>query len=85
MLSDSAEISAIPCLVSRKMNSELTHEAAIGRIAEDQLFYLMARGISREEAESLIVRGFLDLSPMKLPDHLEKGVRKIIDMALEGF
>ncbi|MCS7132626.1 MAG: SufD family Fe-S cluster assembly protein [Aigarchaeota archaeon] len=85
MLSDSAEISAIPCLVSRKMSSELTHEAAIGRIAEDQLFYLMARGISREEAESLIVRGFLDLSPMKLPDHLEKGVRKIIDMALEGF
>lgn len=85
LLSDSAEISAIPCLVSRKMNSELTHEAAIGRIAEDQLFYLMARGITRDEAESLIVRGFLDLSPMKLPDHLERGIRKVIDMVLEGF
>jgi len=85
MLSDSAEISAIPCLVSRRMDSELTHEAAIGRIAEDQLFYLMARGIPREEAESLIVRGFLDLSPMNLPEHLEQGIRRIIDMALQGF
>ncbi len=85
MLSDEAEVSAIPCLVSRRMDSELTHEAAIGRISEEQLFYLMARGISREEAESLIVRGFLDTSPMKLPEHLEKGVRRIIDLAVKGF
>ncbi|RLE67455.1 MAG: SufD family Fe-S cluster assembly protein [Thermoprotei archaeon] len=85
MLSDNAEVSAIPCLVSRRMNSELTHEAAIGRISEEQLFYLMARGISREEAESLIVRGFLDTSSMKLPEHLDKGVKRIIDLAVEGF
>ena len=85
MLSDNAEVSAIPCLVSRRMNSELTHEAAIGRISEEQLFYLMARGISREEAESLIVRGFLDTSSMKLPEHLDKGVKRIIELAIEGF
>ena len=85
MLSDEAEVSAIPCLVSRRMDSELTHEAAIGRISEEQLFYLMARGISREEAESLIVRGFLDTSPMKLPEHLDKGVRRVIDLAVKGF
>ena len=85
MLSDNAEVSAIPCLVSRRMNSELTHEAAIGRISEEQLFYLTARGISREEAESLIVRGFLDTSSMKLPEHLDKGVKRIIDLAVEGF
>jgi len=85
MLSDEAEISAIPSLVSRRMRAELTHEAAIGRISEDQLFYLMARGFSEEEAESLIVRGFLDTSPMKLPEHLDRSVRRIIDLALRGF
>jgi len=85
MLSDQAEISAIPCLVSKRISAELTHEAAIGKISEDQLFYLMSRGISEEEAESLIVRGFLDTSPMKLPEHLEKSVRKIINLALKGF
>ncbi len=85
MLSDQAEISAIPCLVSKRISAELTHEAAIGKISEDQLFYLMSRGISEEEAESLIVRGFLDTSPMKLPEHLDKSMRKIISLALKGF
>ena len=85
MLSDRAEISAIPCLVSKRMSSELTHEAAIGKVSEDQLFYLMSRGISREEAESLIVRGFLDTASMRLPEHLDKGVKRIIDLAMKGF
>ena len=85
MLSDQAEISAIPCLVSKRISAKLTHEAAIGKISEDQLFYLMSRGISEEEAESLIVRGFLDTSPMKLPEHLDKSMRKIISLALKGF
>jgi len=85
MLSDDSEVSAIPCLISRKMRSELTHEAAIGKISEDQLFYLMSRGLSREEAESLIVRGFLDTAPMNLPKFLEEGVKKIIGMSVKGF
>ena len=85
MLSDGAEISAIPCLVSKRMSSELTHEAAIGRVSEDQLFYLMSRGISREEAESLIVRGFLDTASMRLPEHLDRGVKRVIDLAMKGF
>ena len=85
MLSDDSEISAIPCLTSRRMGSELTHEAAIGRISEDQLFYLMSRGLSKEEAESLIVRGFLDTSPMNLPEFLDESIKKIIGMVVKGF
>ena len=85
MLSDGAEISTIPILESRKMNSELSHEAAIGKIAEDQLNYLIARGLSRDEAESLIVRGFLDVGRMGLPRPIEEGVRRTIELALKGF
>jgi Fe-S cluster assembly scaffold protein SufB len=85
MLSDEAEIYTIPELISRRMNASLTHEAAIGRISEDQLIYLMSRGLSREEAESLIVRGFLDVSPLNLPSFLEESIKKIIDLAIKGF
>ncbi|MEM4021584.1 MAG: SufD family Fe-S cluster assembly protein [Nitrososphaerota archaeon] len=85
MLSDEAEVYAIPELVSRRMSASLTHEAAIGRISEDQLVYLMARGFSREEAESIIVRGFLDVSSLNLPSFLEESIKKIIDLAVKGF
>jgi Fe-S cluster assembly scaffold protein SufB len=85
MLSDEAEIYTIPELISRRMNASLTHEAAIGRISEDQLIYLMSRGFSREDAESLIVRGFLDVSPLNLPSFLEESIKKIIDLAVKGF
>jgi len=85
MLSDRAEITTIPILESKNMNSELSHEAAIGKIAEDQLNYLVARGLSRDEAESLIVRGFLDVSKMELPKPVEEGVKRTIELALKGF
>ena len=85
MLSEKAEISAIPVLTSNNMKSELTHEAAIGRIAEDQVSYLMARGIPREEAESLIVRGFLDVGYMGLPPLVEASVRRVVELAVKGF
>jgi len=85
MLSDRAEITTIPILESKNMNTELCHEAAIGKIAEAQLNYLVARGLSRDEAESLIVRGFLDVSKMQLPKPVEEGVRRTIELALKGF
>lgn len=85
MLSDSAEISAVPSLTSKNADSELTHEAAIGKIAEEQLFYLRSRGFRLDEAESLLVRGFLDISSMGLPRHIEKAIDSIIEQTMKGF
>lgn len=85
MMSDEAEVSAVPTLVSRRMDSELTHEAAIGKIAEEQLFYLRSRGLKREEAESLLVRGFLDISMMELPKNVEKTIEHVIELTMKGF
>ncbi len=85
MLSDSAEISAVPLLTSKNADSELTHEAAIGKIAEEQLFYLRSRGFRLDEAESLLVRGFLDISSMKLPKHVERSINTIIEQTMKGF
>ena len=76
MLSDSGRIYAVPELDAHKGNSELSHEAAVGRIAPEEIEYLMARGLNEEEATATIVRGFLNVNIEGLPESLEK---KIVD------
>ncbi|MCD6548039.1 MAG: SufD family Fe-S cluster assembly protein, partial [Thermodesulfobacterium sp.] len=58
MLSDEGIMRAIPELDSHFYDVELTHEAAVGKIAQEEVEYLMARGLSEDEATSLIVKGF---------------------------
>lgn len=80
LLSDDALIHAIPELIAKAEGAELSHEAAVGKIAEDQIRYLMARGFSEEEAQSLIVRGFMDVRILGLPPALESEIRKMIEI-----
>ena len=82
LVSEKAVISAIPELVAKAKDVELTHEAAIGRISEEEVFYLRARGFTEEEAVSMIVRGFLESGIVGLPkaveEYLKKAVRETI-------
>jgi Fe-S cluster assembly scaffold protein SufB len=55
----------------------MSHEAAVGRISEEELEYLMARGLSSEQATSVIVRGFLDVEIKGLPEDLKKEIKDI--------
>jgi len=84
LLSDEAMIHAIPELLAKVKGAELSHEAAVGKIAEDQILYLMARGFSRDEAESLIVRGFMDVSILGLPERLSRDIKRMIDATTLG-
>jgi Fe-S cluster assembly scaffold protein SufB len=59
LVDDNASISLTPKLVDKDKNALLSHEASIGKIAEEQLDYLRARGLSEKEAIDLIVGGFL--------------------------
>ena len=59
IIMDEAKISSIPAIVANSTDAELIHEAAIGRIAGDQLLKLQTLGLTREEAEERILRGFL--------------------------
>ena len=72
-------IAAIPELEARADGVELSHEAAVGKIAEEEIEYLMARGLSEEEATATIVRGFLNVKIMGLPPALEAEVQKAIE------
>ena len=55
----SAKVSSIPEIAANNVEAQLVHEAAIGRIAGDQLLKLMTLGLTREEAEERIISGFL--------------------------
>ncbi len=48
-------------------DATVTHEASVGKVGEDQLFYLMARGISERDALSMIVNGFVEPFTKELP------------------
>jgi len=61
LLSDEGVIYAVPELLGVKQGVDLSHEAAVGKINEDEIQYLMARGVDTDTATALIVRGFLDV------------------------
>ena len=73
-LSEKGLIHAIPELEGTVEGVDLSHEAAVGKIAKDEIEYLMARGLSQGMAQATIVRGFLDTSIMGLPRELQKEV-----------
>ena len=70
---------AIPELEARVPDVEMTHEAAVGKIAQDQVEYLMARGLSEDDAVGIIVRGFLEVGIRGLPDELKKEIDRTIE------
>ena len=59
ILLDNARIVSTPMIDAKDSNSSLVHEAAIGKIAGDELIKLMTLGLSKDEAEKLIIKGFL--------------------------
>ena len=59
IIMDKARVSSIPAIVANDMDAQLVHEAAIGRIAGDQIIKLMTLGLTEEEAEAKILDGFL--------------------------
>ncbi len=71
-------IHAIPELEGTVPGVELSHEAAVGKIAQEEIEYLMARGMDEEEATSTIVRGFLNVDIMGLPKELNDVIEKTI-------
>jgi Fe-S cluster assembly protein SufD len=81
LLSDAAHADSIPGLEIMANDVRCTHGATLGRVNREELFYLMARGLSRAEAERLIVRGFFQ----DVLDRIELApVREALGAALEA-
>jgi hypothetical protein len=79
ILGDKGVIYAVPELKGTLAGIDLSHEAAVGKIAEEEVEYLMARGLTRNEATAAIVRGFLRVDIEGLPPSLAAELRKAVE------
>ncbi|WP_028574986.1 SufB/SufD family protein [Desulfonatronovibrio hydrogenovorans] len=78
-------IHAIPELKGTVAGVELSHEAAVGKIAQEEIEYLMARGLDEDQATSTIVRGFMNVDIMGLPRELRQSIEKTIEETEEDM
>lgn len=72
LILDAGVSRAIPEIEGTRDGVELSHEAAVGKIAQEEIEYLMARGLDEDQAASTIVRGFLNVDIMGLPEALHQ-------------
>ncbi|HTY81358.1 MAG TPA: SufD family Fe-S cluster assembly protein [Dehalococcoidales bacterium] len=79
ILSEKGNIYAVPELKGTLAGIDLSHEAAVGKINEEEVEYLMARGLTRTEATATIVRGFLRVDIQGLPPLLNTELKKAVD------
>jgi Fe-S cluster assembly scaffold protein SufB len=84
LIDDEAFLQSIPELIARKRGVEITHEAAVGKISEKEIMYLMTRKLSMDEAVSLIIRGFMDVSILGLPEALNAEIMRIVETSTEA-
>ena len=84
MLDDQSRSDTIPAMDIRAKNVDIGHEATIGRIGDDKVFYLMSRGISEEEARTMIVNGFADPVSKELPLEYAVEMNNLIRLEMKG-
>jgi Fe-S cluster assembly protein SufB len=73
-----------PYIDVREDDVTMGHEATVSKVSEDQLFYLMARGLEEQEAMALIVRGFVEPIARELPMEYALELNRLIELQMEG-
>ena len=84
LIGDQCGAHTVPYITSKNPTSNIEHEATTSKISEDQLFYCLSRGLSEEEAVSLIVNGFCKEVMKELPMEFSVEAQKLIGISLEG-
>jgi len=85
LLSDKASIKAVPELEGKSPDIELSHEAAVGKLAPEEIRYLMARGLDEDTAKSVLIRGFLKVELPGMPEELRKRIDAAIEASSKGL
>jgi len=84
LLGDKCGAHTFPYIEVRNSTAVMEHEASTSRIGEDQLFYCRSRGLSAEEAVSMIVNGFCKEVFKELPMEFAVEAQKLLGVSLEG-
>ncbi len=84
LLADTSRTDTFPYIEIEERSASVGHEASVSRIGEEQLFYLMSRGLSEEQAAAMIVRGFIEPIAKQLPLEYAVELNRLIELEMEG-
>ena len=84
MLDDESRSDTYPYIDIQETDTTMSHEATVGKISQDQIFYLMSRGLSENEAQNLIVQGFLEVFTKELPMEYAIEFNRLVKLEMEG-
>jgi Fe-S cluster assembly protein SufB len=84
LVDDISRSDTYPYVDVREDDVSMGHEATVSKVSEDQLFYLMSRGMSEEEAMAMIVRGFIEPIARELPMEYALELNRLIELQMEG-
>ena len=84
IVDDNSVANAYPVIDVNEHNTDVGHEARVSKIADEQIFYLMSRGISEKNANALIINGFIDSFVKNLPAEYAVEINRLVDMELDG-
>ena len=83
LMDDTSKTDTYPYMVIDQEDATITHEATVGKIGDDQIFYLMSRGFSEEDALSLIVNGFMEPFTKELPMEYAVELNRLIKLEMD--
>ena len=83
LLDDTSKTDTYPYMVIDQEDATITHEATVGKIGDEQIFYLMSRGFSEEDALSLIVNGFMEPFTKELPMEYAVELNRLIKLEMD--
>jgi Fe-S cluster assembly protein SufB len=84
MLDDQSRSDTYPYIDIQEDDTTMTHEATVGKISQDQIFYLMSRGLTENEAQNLIVQGFLEVFTKELPMEYAIEFNRLVKLEMDG-
>jgi len=84
LLDDTSKTDTYPYMEINQEDATVTHEATVGKIGDEQIFYLMSRGFSEEEALSLIVNGFMEPFTKELPMEYAVELNRLIRLEMDN-
>jgi Fe-S cluster assembly protein SufB len=84
LINDTSRTDTYPYIEIEEHSANVGHEASVSKVGDEQLFYLMSRGMSQEEAMALIVRGFIEPIAKLLPLEYAVELNRLIELEMEG-
>ena len=84
LLDESSRSDTYPTMEINNKNANVGHEATVSKVGEEQMFYLMSRGLKENDAQSMIVNGFIEPFMKELPMEYAVELNRLIQLEMEG-